>query len=338
MATSGREPVDVALIYRRPAPVGGTSIPTAFDRVLTCFSDDPGFRLRKVELRHPSQGVLPRLLAARQARNEAGAINHITGDVHFLALALPAKNTILTIHDLDFLHRSRGLRRWLLKKLWLDLPVSRCRLITTVSQATRDDLLGTIPAAGGKTRVVHGLISAGFHRGPARLPCDPPVILHIGTKPNKNLRRHIEALKGIRCRLRIIGRPNATDIRLLSQYAIDHDVQFGLPETAMQQVYEQADLLLFASTREGFGMPIVEAQTVGRPVVTSDLSSMPEIAGTGAHLVDPFDVESIRNGVLKVLNDGQYRRQLVEKGFRNIMRFDPINIAEQWRTLYSQIR
>lgn len=337
MAGSGPKPVDVAVFYRHPARTGGTSIPAAFDRVCETLADGRGFRLHKTILRHPSRGLLPRLRAAWQARREARRINHISGDVHFIALALPAGNTVLTIHDLDFLHRSRGLRRWILKKFWLDLPVARCRVVTTVSDATRQDLLHFLPRAREKTRVIHGLISANFRPSPLPPLRDPPVVLHVGSKPNKNLRRHIEALRGIRCELHVIGRLRQAERDRLRRYGIDYVERSGIDEAAMQRAYEQCDLLLYASTREGFGMPIVEAQTVGRPVITSMRSSMPEIAGDGAHFVDPFDVESIHAGLLKVLSDNDYRTRLVERGYANCRRFSAADIAEQWREVYREI-
>jgi glycosyltransferase involved in cell wall biosynthesis len=97
------------------------------------------------------------------------------------------------------------------------------------------------------------------------------------------------------------------------------------------------DLLVFASTFEGFGLPIVEAQATGRPVVTSNIMSMPEVAGDAACLVDPFNVSSIREGVLKVINDSDYRNALVKAGFENVKRFQPEQIARQYAELYHEL-
>ena len=85
-------------------------------------------------------------------------------------------------------------------------------------------------------------------------------------------------------------------------------------------------------------MPIVEAQIVGRPVVTSNCASMPEVAGDAAVLVDPFSVTSIREGFLKIITDDEYRRELVERGFSNAKRFDNVAIARQYISIYESLK
>ena len=96
-------------------------------------------------------------------------------------------------------------------------------------------------------------------------------------------------------------------------------------------------MVAFVSTFEGFGMPIVEAQRVGRAVLTSTVASMPEVAGGAACLVDPFDPLAIRAGVLRILGDADYRRRLVEQGFENAKRFEPQVIADTYAQIYREI-
>ena len=84
-------------------------------------------------------------------------------------------------------------------------------------------------------------------------------------------------------------------------------------------------------------MPIIEANVVGRPVITSRVASMPEVAGNSACLVDPYSVESIREGVIQVIKDEPYRKQLVENGFLNALRFRPEVIAAEHLEIYRQL-
>ena len=81
----------------------------------------------------------------------------------------------------------------------------------------------------------------------------------------------------------------------------------------------------------------VEAQTVGRVVITSNISSMPEVAGQGACFVNPLSIEDIRAGIESVLNNDSYRISLIEKGFENTQRFEPKNIAKQYNQLYREL-
>jgi len=101
--------------------------------------------------------------------------------------------------------------------------------------------------------------------------------------------------------------------------------------------YLNADMLVFVSTYEGFGLPILEGQAAGRPVITSCLSPMKEVAGGGACLVDPYSIVDIREGVLRVIHDSQYRAMLIQAGFDNVRAYSPKNVARQYSSLYEAL-
>ena len=84
-------------------------------------------------------------------------------------------------------------------------------------------------------------------------------------------------------------------------------------------------------------MIVIEANKVGRPVITSDIPVLREVAGDAAYFVDPTSVESIRNGFLQLFEDANLRQSLVEKGYENVKRFDVNNIRNQWINLYNSI-
>lgn len=267
-----------------------------------------------------------------------GDINHITGDIHYVALGLDPAKTVLTIHDCCHLANFSGVKRWIMEKLWYEKPVELSRVVTTISSWTAQELCRLVPSAKGKIRVIHNPVPAEYHYAPKRFNHRNPVLLQVGTRrPNKNLDRVAQAIKGIPCTLDIVGPLDEVQRKGLIELGISFRNYVHISAAEVQARYIAADAVLFVSTFEGFGMPIAEAQAIGRPVITSTVASMPEVAGEGACLVDPFDVEAIRTAVLRVLHDGQYRNQLVEQGLENVKRFTPEGIAQQYYELYSEI-
>jgi glycosyltransferase involved in cell wall biosynthesis len=123
----------------------------------------------------------------------------------------------------------------------------------------------------------------------------------------------------------------------LSNCDIEYSAKADISDNELVEMYIHCDMVVFASTYEGFGLPIIEANATGRTVVTSNILSMPEVAGDAACLVDPFEVESIRAGVLKVIQDAAYREQLVQNGFKNVERFKPEAVAIQYMALYREL-
>lgn len=285
-----------------------------------------------------SRGLWPRLRMMSSVSRFSGDVNHITGDIHFIALGLKKRNTILTIHDLGFLRNCNNpFNRWILKTFWISLPVNKVKIVTVVSEATKKELLQEVRVSPSKIRVIGNFISNAFHPVPKRFNAVQPRILHIGSAFNKNLDRLIEALYGIDCTLVMVGYPTETQKALLHRYRIDHEIHSGISEQELIEQYETCDLLAFVSLLEGFGLPIIEAQTVGRVVVTSNVSSMPEVAGKGACFVNPYDIVSIEDGIVKVINDADYRDQLITDGFENAKRFRMETVADQYYKLYEEI-
>lgn len=320
--------------HRRPFP-GNYSIETLFTTLRPALQA-AGSPVVVETLPNFSKGLLPRLANIRWAKRRQGDVNHITGDVTYIALGLDPARTILTIHDCYALQRLTGIRRALLKRYWFDLPIKHCRWVTVVSKATEEELFKYVPGAIGKTVVIPNAISSSFQPCPKSFNSSEPRILHIGTAPNKNLSRLFQAIAGINCHLRIIGRLSADHIAELEKHRIRYSNAYDLSEQQIVGEYEQCDIVSFCSVKEGFGMPIVEGQWIERPVITSNLSSMPEIAGKGACLVNPLDPRSIREGLQRIIGSSGYREELIREGQWNRRRFSTEAVAAKYHELYKQ--
>lgn len=283
----------------------------------------------------PRQRVLTDAWQLRKLRAD---IYHMTGDINYLGLLLPHKKTVLTVHDIGhYLFGLRGIKRWLYKWLWLVLPIRAVGVVTAVSKETQDNITRHLCVIGKPIEVINNCHSAIFRpaKRPFRVNC--PIILQVGTKPYKNVFRLIEALSGIKCRLVLIGHLDAELRRRLAECRVDYGNHVDLTHEELYKQYVDCDLVSFVSLGEGFGVPIIEAQAVGRPVITANISPMREVAGEGACLVDPLDVSQIRDGIRKIIDDEVYRNQLMERGFRNVSRYSPATISGQYLTLYEKL-
>lgn len=287
--------------------------------------------------RFVSLGLWRRIYNVLEAPFYGGEVNHVTGDVHYLDFLLSRRRTLLTIPDCASLERLHGWRREVLRLFWYTLPVWRAGLVSVISEATKTELLRHVRCAPEKVRVVACCVSPAYQPDPRPFPAEKPRLLHIGTGRNKNLLRVAEALAGIPCRLQIIGWLDAEQAAALRTHGIDYEASSGLSDDEILGAYRHCDLVVFASTYEGFGLPIAEANAIGRPVVTSNLLSMPEVAAGAACLVDPFDPASIRAGIRRVIDDDAYRDQLINNGFRNARRFTPEAVARKYVELYQEL-
>jgi glycosyltransferase involved in cell wall biosynthesis len=327
--------LEVMYVQRRPMGAQ-VSIERLFDQVRRALGT--GIRVRVHVSPYPSLGLLPRLgnlwFAWRACR---GRLCHLTGDVQYLAMILPRGRLVLTIHDCAILHRLRGWRRELIRLLWFEWPARRAAVVTTISETTRDDLKQWLsPDLAGKLRVVPNCVGSEFVASPRAWNATSPVFLQVGTGWNKNLRRVAEAMAGLSCQLWIVGPVAVVECELMDALGVSYKCLGRLSDAELTDAYRDCDALIFASLFEGFGLPILEAQATGRPVITSKRSSMPEVAGDGALFVDPENVQSIRSAVGRVMANEALRKSLVARGFVTVRRFEAGAVAASYETIYRE--
>ena len=328
--------IRVVYFTRRPRNLGNFSLEIYFETVRKNLPDE--INPIVCEMPFESNGFFKRFANCIYCLFNQGDVNHVTGDINYVAIFLKKRKTILTVLDCGMLQQTSGVKQFIFKQFWFNLPIRNVKLVTAISQATKDDILNYINCDPEKIKVVYVCVNSNFRESPSTFNKDQPKILQIGTAINKNINRLIDSLIDINCELTIIGKIDNELILKLKSNKINYNlIDWRLSDEEIIQQYLRCDILSFVSTLEGFGMPIVEANITGRVVVTSNISSMPEIAGDAAELVNPFNVESIRNGFLKVIENDEHRESLIKKGLENAKRFDSKKIANEYFDLYRQM-
>ena len=286
-----------------------------------------------------TRGFLKRFFNSIEAIFHQGEVNHITGDIHYIAFFLKKNKTVLTIHDFSILRRSSGIKYFIYYYFWYYLPIVRVRFVTVISNQIKQELLELFPFAKNKTFVVYNPITIPVNNNKKnRFNKSFPKILHIGVTENKNLERTIIAISRINCHLRIIGRLDIYHLALLEKYKINFSNDFNLSDEELVNEYLDADILSFLSTYEGFGLPIVEAQLLNLPVLTSNINVLKEVSGLNDHqLANPFDVDDIVFHLDKIINNDVYRDELILRGIENVKRFKVEEICNHYLSLYQKI-
>lgn len=252
---------------------------------------------------------------------------------------LAIEKQVVTIHDCAFLdqagcfsRRAAWLFGWLIPRL-----ARRVRRIITVSEFSKGRLRDRLGIEERKIAVIPNGVDSRFrpmgdddvYRVRRILGLSHPYVLCVGSlEPRKNLGRLLESWRRIAAtrgdrRLVLVGGTNATfrdsglDIR-----PDDHVIQLGhVADLDLPSVYTAAELFVYPSLYEGFGLPPLEALACGTPVITSSTTSLPEVVGDAAWLADPSSVDSIAGGIQRLLDDATLRASLRQRGIERARAF-----------------
>lgn len=230
--------------------------------------------------------------------------------------------------------------------------------ILTVSEASKRDILRFFDVPPEKVVVIHNAIDERFLGGPnaermdlvrQRFQLDHPFALYVGNiKPHKNLERVIDAFGRARTqcgddlKFIIIGDEISKYPALrqsVHKHKLDKHVRFlGFqPQETLAAFYRLARVFVFPSLYEGFGLPPLEAMACGAPVVTSNVSSLPEVAGGAALLVDPYDPDAIASGIVQAVTDERLRADLISRGLARARSFSWPQSVKKIHEIYMDV-
>lgn len=266
---------------------------------------------------------------------------------------------VITVHDLTFLvvpqYAEPNLARYLARKL--PRSIERATLVLADSEATRQDLLSLMRVPPEKVEVVYAGVDSSFapvtdtarlEQVRAKYGIDGPFILNVGTlEPRKNLEGLLRAYALLRAEGRLPHRLVVAGGRgwlYQSLFALVEELGLGkaasflgyVPDEDLPPLLSMAEVFVYPSFYEGFGLPPLEAMACGTPVVASRAPCLPEVLGEAALLVDPLDHQALAGAILRVLEDSELRRALLAKGRAQAAKYTWTAAAERALALYKR--
>lgn len=275
---------------------------------------------------------------------------------YMMPLWLPSGiRRVVTMHDLipllfrDFSPRSRKNRLFPVYRFILHQVAAKADRIIAVSDFTRRDVVQHLLGgeAGDKITVVHEAARPGYSPS-VKLAREQIEFLFVGRRdPYKNLPLLIQALARVReqgypARLRVIGTddPRYPEARHLStELGVEDVVTWSghVPDEALVQAYQQADVFVMPSNYEGFGLPVLEAMACGTPVICSNRGALPEVAGDAALLIDPHEPGQLAEAMIRLVRHPEERSALAERGLLRAGQFSWDETARQTIAVYESL-
>ena len=324
----------------------------------TAVAASLGENFRAVAVKSGNYSIAEQISIPLAVRRERIDLLHAP---HYVLPALTPSKSVVTIHDcihLRFPEYRRNRLGHAFAKSLLHTAAHKSDRIFTVSEQSKKDILAFFNVSPEKIVVTPNAIDNRFSLPPSeehvvntreRYQLSHSYLLYVGNiKPHKNLERLIEAFHLVRqqgrseLELIIIGEEISklqSLRRAVHKYDIHRYVRFlgYVPDKTLAVLYRLAAVFVFPSLYEGFGLPPLEAMASGTPVVTSNVSSLPEVVGDAAILVDPYNAESIAEGILTVLRSTHLRGELSRRGLERVKAFSWTRSIQRVRQVYGEV-
>jgi glycosyltransferase involved in cell wall biosynthesis len=322
--------------------------------------DELGPRFRAVVESAGNYSIAEQFAIPMDLRRESAELFHAP---HYVLPPLTPCRSVVTIHDCIHLRFPQYLPSKLAYayargQMWT--ATHRAARVITVSEASKRDILRYFRVPESRIDVIYNAIDDRFWQQPApeetalvreRYRLTDPFVLYAGNiKPHKNLERLIESFHLLRqnspelkdVQLLIIGdeiSKYATLRRAVHRHKLHKHVRFFgfVPDRTLAALYRLAHAFVFPSLYEGFGLPPLEAMASGTPVITSNVSSLPEVVGDAAVMIDPYEPAAIAGAMYRVLTDGALRMDLRERGFARAREFSWERSIARVRQIYEEV-
>ena len=304
----------------------------------------------------PARTLWEQLILPIQCQWHRIEILHSPGYVCPIVLLCPSVVSILDMNYFFFPEDWSKLALWVLKIL-VPLSARSSRQIIALSQSSKRHIMKALHISEDKINVTYMGVDKIFHPHhnrreilelKNRIGIKGNFILSVANShPHKNLRRLLQAYyilrkdEGIAHQLLLAGNPGRDHlelVRTVRKLGMDEEVIFTgyISHHQMPLVYQAADLFVFPSLYEGFGLPILEAMACGTPVVSSNAASLPEVVGRAGILVDPYDANEMARAMCRVLSDKSLAQDLVKKALKQSKRFSWVQTAKETLAIYKK--
>ena len=265
--------------------------------------------------------------------------------VHVLPF-VHSKNSVVTIHGLEYEYYPKmypvshlNYLRWSTK-----YALKNAQKIITVSESTKNDLIKLYNANPEKIKVIYHGVNLLKSKSESKNKKSEKYILFIGRlETKKNVNGLIEAFNLLKKKYQvphklILAGTQGYGVKEILKKIKNNDIILPgyVTEEEKMLLLKEAEMFILPSFYEGFGMPILEAQAVNCPVVTSNVSSMPEVAGEGSILINPNNIEQIAESMYKIINDNDFRKRLIQEGYQNVKKFSWEKCAQETLEILSE--